>query len=77
MILVFTFRTRIILTIEAIQIILQLTLQHTTKQFNIPQSILSDKITRKASKVNKMSNKPTLMLVEEKTIVRYIFNLDL
>ena len=72
-----TQEARIILAIEAIRISKKLSRRKATKVYNIPYTILSDRIASRIPRRELKANCYKLTEVEEEVIIQYILDLDI
>ena len=71
-----TQEARIILAIEAIRTIKKMSIQHTTKTYDVPKNSLRYRIKGRIAKAETRHSRHQLTLNKEETIIRYIFDLD-
>ncbi len=65
------------MAIEALQTMKKMSCRRTTKLYNIPQSILYNRINGRPPRLNIRPNYHKLTNLEEIVIVQYILNIDI
>ena len=71
-----TQEARIILAIKAIHTTKKLSIQATTKIYDVPRMTLVDQIKGRVAKPKKRNTQHNLTLTKEETLIQYILDLD-